>query len=177
MFNCRRVYFVWPLEYLNKKYPVPTKRTTFLLSDHAGHCCVCSWCVFVTKISSEVPVINIRHQSAGQSVPPWAMIWGSAGIFRRESASRQVWETVAWRKSENYCEVTIKRKFVLMSNWVSADVLQQSLEETFDHCCPHLPLPQHKPCTPTARIGSVNNNSYFEDGKKDAVDILKWLLS
>ena len=78
---------------------------------------------------------NIWHQSAGQSVPPWARIWGSAVIFRRGSASKQVWETVAWRISEHYCEITIERKFVLKSNWLSTDVLQQSLEETLNRCC------------------------------------------
>ena len=109
---------------------------TFLLrSNHAMQFYVCNWCVFVTKISSEMPVFNIWHQSAWQSVPPWARIWGSAVIFRRGSASKHVWETVAWRISENYYEITIERKFVLKSNWVSTDVLQQSPEETLNRCC------------------------------------------
>jgi len=34
-------------------------------------------------------------QSAGQSIIPWARMWGSVFIFRRGFASKQVWETVA----------------------------------------------------------------------------------
>jgi hypothetical protein len=127
------------------------------------------WYLFVTKISSQIPVFNTGYQSEGQSVSPRARIWGSVVIFRSltGSARNQVWETVAWPINKYYSEIITKRKFFLMSNWVSADVLQKSLWETLSQylsaLIPNVPLRQYKACTITTKYEIINNNAFFED--------------
>jgi hypothetical protein len=46
-FNWRYLYFVWPLEYLAKKAPVPTNRATISIRwNHSMYCYVCYWYIF-----------------------------------------------------------------------------------------------------------------------------------
>ena len=58
-------------------------------SNHAVHCYICKWYVFVTKVSSEISVFSIGCKTAGQSIPSCARIWGSVVTFRSQKGVRE----------------------------------------------------------------------------------------
>ena len=98
--NWRSVYFVWPLEHLIKKLPVPTKlaivvvikaksRQAFL---HVLLVCICSY----LKSFQRYTFLIFGYLFSGHAIFTWARMWGSLVIFRSQKGpeSKNVWETL-----------------------------------------------------------------------------------
>jgi hypothetical protein len=83
--NWQCVYFVWPLDYLIKKPPVPMKQATIRLIKVKSCSAVLRKlmvCIDIyPKISSEIQILNFGCLSSRHSILTRAGMWGSMVIF------------------------------------------------------------------------------------------------
>jgi len=97
--NWRYVYFVWPLEHVIKKLPVPTKLVTVVIKAETRQAflqvllvCICSY----FKSFQRYTFWNFGYLFSGRAIFMWARMWGSLVIFRSQKGpgSKNVWETL-----------------------------------------------------------------------------------
>jgi hypothetical protein len=91
--NWRYVYFVWPLEYPIKTFPVPTKLATVVVIKVKS--CQAFLRVLLLCIRSYLKSLLMYtflifgYLFSGHAIFTWARMWGSLGIFRSQKGVRQ----------------------------------------------------------------------------------------